>query len=64
MLAVLLAGELYLSVKPVALPMLLLELLEVALLVVGAIACTLLVRRVSQHTGRAGSCTGRRGGPT
>lgn len=45
MLAVVLAWELYrhLNVKPVALPVLLVELREVALLV----ACVLLVRRAS-----------------
>lgn len=47
MLAVLLAGELYLTAKPVALATLLFELLEVTLLVGGAIACALLVRRLS-----------------
>jgi hypothetical protein len=47
MLAVLLAGELYLGVKPVTPPMLILELLKVALLVGGSIACAFLVRRAS-----------------
>jgi hypothetical protein len=44
MLALLLAGELYLSGKPVTPPMLLVELLEAALLVGAAIACALLIR--------------------
>jgi hypothetical protein len=44
MLALLLAGELYLSARPVTTPMLLFELLEAALLVGGAIACALLIR--------------------
>jgi hypothetical protein len=47
MLAVLLAGELYLGVKPTTPSMLLVELLEVALVVSGTLACALLLRRAS-----------------
>lgn len=47
MLAVLLAGELYLGVEPVTPPMLLAELLEAALVVGSAIAWAFLVRRIS-----------------
>ena len=48
MIALLLGGELYrhLIVVPVPLPVLLFELAEELLLVVGAVACALLVRRV------------------
>ena len=47
-LAVLLGGELYhhLSVKPVTLPTLLFELLEVVLLIGCTVTCTLLIQRV------------------
>jgi hypothetical protein len=47
MLAVLLVGELYLGVKPAALPTLLIELLEVTLVVVGSIACALVLRQTA-----------------
>ena len=46
MIALLLAGELYLIVAPVSLPVLLFELAEEVLLVACAVACALLVRRV------------------
>jgi len=45
MLVILLAGELYLGVKPLTPPMLLVELLEVALVVGISTALALLVRR-------------------
>jgi hypothetical protein len=55
MLAVLLTGELYLGVGPIALRTLLLEVLEVILVVGGAIAFALLALRVSGTSWRSSS---------
>ena len=55
MLAVLLTGELYLGVGPIALRTLLLEVLEVILVVGGAIAFALLALRVSSTSWRSSS---------